>query len=94
MERSVEYAKLQELTSKTLVLFGSSYVCKAAFSNMNYLKNMHQTRLLDSNLEVGLWLMAFNEIPDFLILYTSMQDQRRHQYDILKLCLNEFINKL
>ena len=38
---AVKYPNLQELTRKTLVLFGSTYVCKAGFSRMKYLKNKY-----------------------------------------------------
>ena len=76
---AVEYPKLQELARKTLVLFGSTYVCEAVFSNAKQkqststLKNKYRTRLLDSNVETGLRLMVSNEIPDFS-RSTSMQD--------------------
>ena len=35
---AVKYPNLQELAKKTLVLLGSTYVCKAGFSRMKYLK--------------------------------------------------------
>ena len=38
---AVKYSNLQELTRKTLVLFGSTYVCEAGFSRMKYLKNKY-----------------------------------------------------
>ena len=36
---AVKYPNLQELARKTLVLFGSTYVCEAGFSRMKYFKN-------------------------------------------------------
>jgi len=56
----------KELAGETLVRFGSTYVCEAAFSKMKYLKNEYRTRLLDGNLESELRLMIFSEISDFV----------------------------
>ena len=39
----VKYPNLQELARKTLVLFGSTYVCEAGFLRMKYLKNKYRT---------------------------------------------------
>ena len=58
---AVKYPNLQKLARKTLVLFGSTYVCEARFLRMKYLKNNYQTRLSDSNLEYGLRLMISSE---------------------------------
>ena len=40
---ALEYPLLRELARKTLVLFGSTYMCEAVFSKMKYLKNKYQT---------------------------------------------------
>ena len=40
---AVKYPNLQELARKTLVFFGSTYVCEAGFSRMKYLKNKYGT---------------------------------------------------
>ena len=39
---AVKYPNLQELARKTLLLFGRTYVCKAGFSRMKYLKNKYR----------------------------------------------------
>ena len=72
---AVKYPNLQELTRKTLILFGSTYVCEVGFSKMKYLKNKYRTRLPDSNLECGLRLMIFSESPNFESLSEEVQDQ-------------------
>ncbi|KAG8225058.1 hypothetical protein J437_LFUL000036 [Ladona fulva] len=38
---AVEYPQLRELAKNILVLFGSTYLCEAAFSRMKYLKNKY-----------------------------------------------------
>ena len=77
-KRALEYPLLRELARETLVLFGSTYVCEAAFSKMKYLKNEHRTRLLDGNLKSELRLMVSSEILDFAKLSACVQDQESH----------------
>jgi len=75
---ALEYPLLREVARETLVLFGSNYVCEAAFSKMTYLKNEYRTRLLDDNLKSELKLMISSEIPDFAKLSACVQDQGSH----------------
>ena len=75
---AVKYPNLQELARKTLVLFGSTYVCEAGFSRMKYLKNKYRTLFSDSNLECGLRLMISSEPPNFASLSEEVQDQGSH----------------
>ena len=62
-----QYPNMQLLARETLVLFGSTYVCEAAFSSMKYLKNSYRTRLLDKNLEAELRLMVSREYQTFKV---------------------------
>ena len=72
---AVKYPNLQEfLARKTLVLFESTYVCKAGFSRMKYLKNKYRTRLSDSNLECGLRFMISSEPFNFASFSEEVQD--------------------
>ena len=71
---AVKYPNLQESARKTLFLFGSTYICKAGFLRMKYLKNKYRTRLSDSNLECGLRLMISSEPPNFASLSEEVQD--------------------
>ena len=75
---AAEYPLLRELAKETLVLFGSTYVCEAAFSKMKCLKNEYRTRLLDGNLESELRLLISCEIPDFAKFSACVQDQGSH----------------
>ena len=72
---AVKYLNLQELARKTLVLFESTYVCKAGLSKMKYLKNKYRNRLFDSNLECELRLMISSKPPNFASLSEEVQDQ-------------------
>ena len=65
---AVKYLNLQQLARKTLVFFGSTYVCAAGFSRMKYLKNKCRTRLSDGILECGLRLVISSEPPNFTSL--------------------------
>ena len=73
-----QYPNMQLLARETLVLFGSTNVCEAAFSFMKYFKNSYRTRLLDKNLEAELRLMVSREIPNFQSLSSAIQNQSRH----------------
>jgi len=75
---AVEYPKLRELARNILVLFGSTYVCEAAFGRMKYLKNKYRTRLVNKNLETGLRLIVSSESVDFSQLSENMQEQGSH----------------
>ena len=75
---AVKYPNLQESARKTLVLFGSTYVCEAGFSRIKYLKNKYRTRLSDSNLECGLRHMISSEPPNIASLFEEVQDRGSH----------------
>lgn len=75
---ALDYPMLRELARETLVLFGSTYVCESAFSQLKYLKNEYRTRLLDGNLESQLRLMVSHEVPNFASLSARMQNQGSH----------------
>ena len=75
---ALDYPMLRELARETLVLFGSTYVCESAFSQMKYLKNEYRTRLLDGNLESQLRLMVSRKVPNFASLSARMQNQGSH----------------
>ena len=76
---AVKYPNLQELVRKILVLFGSTYVCKAGFSRIKYMKNKYRTLLSDSNMECGLRLMISSKPTNFASLSEEVQDQGSHQ---------------
>ncbi|RLU19850.1 hypothetical protein DMN91_008409 [Ooceraea biroi] len=45
------YPNLRKIGSFVLTMFGSTYVCEATFSKMNYVKNKFRNRLTDHHLE-------------------------------------------
>ena len=63
---------------KVACLFGSTYLCESAFSDMNFIKNKHRTRLTDANLQDLLRVAVSNYTPDYSTLVDSMQCQTSH----------------
>ena len=55
---AVKYPNLQELARKTLVLFGSTYVCEAGFSRMKYLKSKYPNPIVRQQSEM--WTTTHN----------------------------------
>ncbi|QQP54701.1 Uncharacterized protein FKW44_007616, partial [Caligus rogercresseyi] len=63
---------------KVASLFGSTYLCESAFSDMNYIKNRHRTRLTDTHLQDSLRIAVSSYSPDYNALVASMQCQASH----------------
>ena len=63
---------------KVACLFGSTYICESAFSDMNFIKNKHRTRLTDAHLQDSLRVTVSNYTPDYSRLVDSMQCQTSH----------------
>ena len=63
---------------KVACLFGSTYLCESAFSDMNFIKNKHRTRLTDAHLQDSLRVTVSNYTPDYSTLVDSMQCQTSH----------------
>ena len=74
----IAYPNLREMARNILVLFGSTFVCEAAFSQMKYPKSKYQSRLTDCNLESCLRLMLSTLPVDFKKLTMSTQDHGSH----------------
>ncbi|XP_044276826.1 general transcription factor II-I repeat domain-containing protein 2A-like [Varanus komodoensis] len=47
------YMNMKKYAFGVLSIFGSTYVCEQVFSNMNYIKNKHRSRLTDDSLQGG-----------------------------------------
>lgn len=60
-----KYPELKKLALKLLTLFGSSYVCEAAFSKMNFIKNKFRSRLTDEHLQDLMTIACTNFSPNF-----------------------------
>ena len=83
---AVAYPNLREMARNILVLFGSTYMCDAAFSKMKYLKNIYQSRITDYNWESCLRLMLSTLPIDFKKLAMNTQDHSlNHQLNLIEL---------
>ncbi|KAL4006310.1 vacuolar protein sorting-associated protein 33B [Sarotherodon galilaeus] len=49
-----KYSGVCTAAMKVASLFGSTYLCESAFSDMNFIKNKHRTRLSDAHLQDSL----------------------------------------
>ena len=76
----MKYPALFELSIRLLTMFGSTYICKSLFSNLNYIKNKHRNRLNQEHLEdLLMWLlhqckltlMIFCKIKESFKLHTD-----------------------
>ncbi|KAK0146900.1 SCAN domain-containing protein 3 [Merluccius polli] len=75
---SEKYKGLHTAALKTACLFGSTYLCESAFSNMSFIKNKHRTRLTDAHLEDSIRVAVSSYTPNYSALVDSMQCQASH----------------
>ncbi|KAM9332685.1 uncharacterized protein KZ484_017796 [Pholidichthys leucotaenia] len=61
---------------KVTSLFGSTYLCESAFSDMNFIKNKHRTRLTDAHLQDSLRVTESSYTPDYDTLIAEVIDDR------------------
>ena len=73
-----KYSGVCTAAMKIASFFGSTYRCESAFSNMNFIKNKHRTRLTDAHLQDSLRIAVSNYSPDYNALVSSMQCQASH----------------
>eukprot|EP00102_Acyrthosiphon_pisum_P016426 XP_008187389.1 PREDICTED: general transcription factor II-I repeat domain-containing protein 2B-like [Acyrthosiphon pisum] len=59
------YSNLKQLAINLATMFGSTYICEASFSKINFLKNKYRTKLTDSHLEDTLSIRCSPRVPDF-----------------------------
>ncbi|CAK1578501.1 unnamed protein product [Parnassius mnemosyne] len=63
-----KYPKLKKLPLKLCTMFGSTYVCEAVFSKMNFIylvKTKKRSRLTNDHLQDLMSIACTNLIPDF-----------------------------
>lgn len=60
-----KYPELQKLALKLLTLFGSTYICEAAFSKMKFIKNKFRSRLTTEHLQDLMSIACTNFTPNF-----------------------------
>lgn len=63
---------------KVASLFGLTYLCESAFSEMNFIKNKHRTRITDAHLKDSLTVAVSSYTSDYNTLVNSMQCQASH----------------
>ena len=73
-----KYSGVSTAAMKVASLFGSTYLCESAFSDMNFIKNKHRTRLTDAHLQDSLRVAVSSYTPDYNTLVNSMQCQSSH----------------
>lgn len=61
---SSKYPELKSLVSKLCTMFGSTYVCEAAFSKMNFVKHNFRSRLTDEHLNELMQISCTNFTPN------------------------------
>jgi len=60
-----KYSNCKQLAINLASMFGSTYICEALFSKINFLKNKYRTELTDSHLEDTLRVSCSTRVPDF-----------------------------
>ncbi|KAI5621053.1 general transcription factor II-I repeat domain-containing protein 2-like [Silurus asotus] len=69
--KTEKYRSLCTAAIKIASLFGSTYLCESAFSDMNFIKNKHRTHLTDAHLQDSLRVAVSNYTPDDNTLVNS-----------------------
>ena len=69
---------LRLVATRILVMFGSTYICESAFSNMKFIKNPHRSRLTDEHMDAILRIALSSFDPRFSLLVSNLQSQPSH----------------
>ena len=72
------YKNIHQAALKISALFGSTYLCEAAFSDMNVIKSKFRTRLTDEHLNDCIRVNLSAYTPAYTSLVDSMQCQSSH----------------
>ncbi|XP_049444494.1 general transcription factor II-I repeat domain-containing protein 2-like [Epinephelus fuscoguttatus] len=73
-----KYPNLRSCALNLTALFGSTYLCEAAFSHMKIIKLKHRSTMTDDHVVASLRLATSSYCPDFEKLAASSQCQRSH----------------
>ncbi|KAJ8718896.1 hypothetical protein PYW07_016452 [Mythimna separata] len=60
-----KYSELKKIAMKLLTLFGSTYICEAAFSKMIFIKNKFRSQLTNEHLQDLMTIACTNYTPNF-----------------------------
>uniref|UniRef100_A0A8C9ZDY1 SPIN-DOC-like zinc-finger domain-containing protein n=1 Tax=Sander lucioperca TaxID=283035 RepID=A0A8C9ZDY1_SANLU len=72
------YVNMKKYALGVLSIFGSTYVCEQVFSNMNFIKSKHRTRLTDDSLRSCVKMKVTAYSPDVQTLCAEVQEQKSH----------------
>lgn len=72
------YVNMKKYALGVLSIFGSTYVCEQLFSNMNFIKSKHRTRLTDDSLRSCVKMKVTAYSPDVQTLCAEVQEQKSH----------------
>ncbi|XP_028313963.1 general transcription factor II-I repeat domain-containing protein 2B-like [Gouania willdenowi] len=73
-----DYKNLHQVALKISALFGSTYLCESAFSDMNIIKSKYRNRLTDEHLNDSIRVNLSGYTPAYSSLVESMQCQSSH----------------
>lgn len=73
-----KYANCKKLAVNLTTMFGSTYVCEASFSKMNFLKNKYRSRLTDGHLEDALRICCSSREPNYKKMAQDRQCSLSH----------------
>ncbi|CAL9684507.1 unnamed protein product [Knipowitschia caucasica] len=73
-----DFKNLNEVALKVSALFGSTYLCESAFSDMNAIKSKYRTRLTDQHLNDAIRVNLSSYTPQYSSLVEAMQCQPSH----------------
>lgn len=59
-----KYSGVSTAAMKVASMFGSTYLCESAFSDMNFIRKKHRTLLTDAHLQESLRVAVSTYIPD------------------------------
>ena len=72
------YKNIHQAALKMSALFGSTYLCEAAFSDMNVMTSKYRTRLIDEHLNDSIRVNLRGYTPAYNSMVDSMQCQSSH----------------
>ncbi|RXN24367.1 general transcription factor II-I repeat domain-containing 2A-like protein [Labeo rohita] len=70
-----KYPNIRKCATSLTALFGSTYLCESAFSNMKIIKSKYRPTMTDDHLEVCLRLAISRYCPDYASLADSIQSK-------------------
>lgn len=73
-----KYPVLVDVALRIKSLFASTYLCESLFSNMNFIKNKHRTRLTDEHLDSCIRLSVTSYTPNIKDIVNQISAQVSH----------------